>query len=115
MGKSPFEQWQWNQDVAEFSHYHSNNGIFTTAEYRHNCKKKGQTQFFSGVGAQHQNVRAERSIQTIIYMAHNFMVYASLYWYERGSGDIYLWSLSVKYSVCFYNRFPRKESVFNPL
>jgi hypothetical protein len=33
MGKSRFDQWLWNEDVAEVSHYHSNNGIFTAAEF----------------------------------------------------------------------------------
>ena len=55
MGKSRFEQWLWDQAAAEFSHYRVNNGIFNTTDYRHNCNKKGQTQFFPGFGAQHQN------------------------------------------------------------
>ena len=40
-----------------------------TQPRRRNCVKKGQSQTFSGVGAQHQNARAERAIQTIMYMA----------------------------------------------
>ena len=38
MGKSRFDQWLWYQDASEVSHYHGNNGIFTTAEYKHDCK-----------------------------------------------------------------------------
>jgi hypothetical protein len=37
------------------------------------------SQLFSGVGTQHQNARAERAIQTIMYMAQTFMVPASLH------------------------------------
>ena len=66
MGKARFEQWLWNQAAAEVSHYHGDNGIFTAAEFRDDCIDKGQTQSSSGVGAQHQNARAEKSIQTII-------------------------------------------------
>ena len=115
MGKSRFEKWLWYQAAAEVSHYHGNNGIFTTAEYRHDCNKKGQTQFFSVVGAQHQNAQAERAIQTIIYMSRTFMVHASLHWSERGSDDIYLWSFAVTNSVWLYNRLPSKESGLTPL
>ena len=43
IGKSRFEQWLWDQDGAEVSHYHSNNGIWNTAYYYHNCNEKGQT------------------------------------------------------------------------
>ena len=43
---------------------------------------------FSGVGFQHQNLRAKYAIQTIIYMSHTFMVHISLNWTERGADDL---------------------------
>jgi transposase InsO family protein len=64
MGKARFEQWLWDQCVSEVKHYHGDNGIFSAEEYRRDCNEKGQSQSFSGVGAQHQNARAERAIQT---------------------------------------------------
>ena len=42
-------------------------------------------QSFSGVGAQHQNAEAERSIQTVMYMARSFMIHAALHWGEDGA------------------------------
>ncbi len=39
------------------------------AEFHKQCKEDSQTQSFSGVGAQHQNAEAERSIQMVMYMA----------------------------------------------
>ena len=99
MGKSPFEQWQWNQDVAEFSHYHGDNDIFNAAEYQHYCNEKGKTQIFSGVCAQHHNAKDERAIQTVVCMAHTFMVHYSLHWSERCSDDISLWYLYIKHLV----------------
>ncbi len=36
-------------------------------------------QSFSGVGAQHQNAEAERSIQMVMYMAGLFMVHVALH------------------------------------
>jgi hypothetical protein len=68
MGKAHFEQWLWNQCVSEVKHYHGDSGIFSAEEYHHDCDEKGQSQSFSGVGTQHQNARAERAIQTIMYM-----------------------------------------------
>jgi hypothetical protein len=67
MSKVRFEEWLWEQAAAEVSHFHSDNGVFTADLFREDCKRKGQSQSFSGVGAQHQNARAERAIQTIMY------------------------------------------------
>ena len=53
MGKSQFKQWLWYQAASKVYHYHSNNVIFTAAEYQHNCNKKGQTRSFSVLDAQH--------------------------------------------------------------
>jgi hypothetical protein len=115
MGKARFEQWLWDQCVSEVKHYHGDNGIFSAEEYRCDCEEKGQSQSFSGVGAQHQNARAERAIQTIMYMARTFMVHASLHWTERGSDDLSLWSFAVKHSVWIYNRVPNARSGLTPL
>jgi len=65
MGKARFEQWLWDKCVSEVIQYHGDNGIFSAEEYRHDCEEKGQSQSFSGVGAQHRNASAERAIQTI--------------------------------------------------
>ena len=115
MGKARFEQWLWDQCVSEVKHYHGDNGIFSAEEYRRDCDEKGQSQSFSGVGAQHQNARAERAIQTIMYMARTFMVHASLHWTDRGSDDLSLWSFAVKHSVWIYNRVPNARSGLTPL
>ena len=37
VGKARFEQWLWEQAVAEVSHYHSDNGIFVKDAYRKDC------------------------------------------------------------------------------
>jgi len=54
MGEARFEHWLWDQCVSEVKHYHGDNGIFSAEEYCCNCDEKGQSQSFSGVGAQHQ-------------------------------------------------------------
>jgi len=110
MGMAHFKQWLWDQCVSKVKHYHGDNGIFSAEEYRRDCYEKGLSQSFSGVGAQHQNARAERVIQTIMYMAQTFMVHASLHWTDRGSDDLSLWSFAVKHSVWIYNRVPNARS-----
>jgi hypothetical protein len=59
--------------------------------------------------------RAERAIQTIMYMAQTFMVHASLHWTDKGSDDISLLSFAVKHSVWIYNRVPNVRSGLTPL
>ena len=80
LGKLIFEEWLWEQASAEISHYHSDNGVFVADKYRADCENKGQTQSFSCVGAQHKNARAERAIQTIMYMARTFIIHSLLHW-----------------------------------
>jgi hypothetical protein len=115
MGKARFEQWLWDLCVSEVKHYHGDNGIFSAEEYCRHCTKKGQSLSFSSVGAQHQNARAERAIQTIMYMARTFMLHASLHWSERGLDDLSLWSFAVKHSVWIYNRVLNARSGLTPL
>ncbi len=99
MGMACFKQWLYDQRVCEVEHYHGDNGIFPAEEFWRDCKEKQQSQSFSGVGDQHQNVRAERAIQTIMYMAQTCMVHASLHWTERGSDNLSLWSFAAKHLV----------------
>jgi hypothetical protein len=59
MGKARFKQWLYDQCVCEVKHYHGDNGIFSLEEFWRDCEEERQSQSFSGVGAQHQNVRAD--------------------------------------------------------
>ena len=76
MGKLRFEQWLYNTACVEVKHFHGNNGIISSEEYRLECFEKKQLQSLSGVRAQHQNSKAELAIQTIMYMACTFLVHS---------------------------------------
>ncbi len=115
MGKERFEQWIYDNAYVEVKHFHGDNGIFSSEEYRQDCLDKRQSQSFSGVGAQHQNSKAERAIQTIMYMARTFMVHSSLHWTDMGADDISLWPFAVKHAVWLFNRVPNRESGLTPL
>ena len=64
--KLRFEQWLYDLAMVEVLQYCSDKGVFTAEEFREACAEEDQTQSFPGVGAQHQNAREERSIQTIM-------------------------------------------------
>jgi hypothetical protein len=64
---------------------------------------------------QHQNARAERAIQTIMFMACSFMVHASLHWTDQGLDDILLWPFAVNHAVWIFNRVPNHQSGHSPL
>jgi hypothetical protein len=115
MGKERFEQWLYNIACIEVKHFHGNNGIFSLKEYHLECSEKKQLQSFSGVGAQHQNSKAEQAIQTIMYMTRTFLVHSSLNWTDMGADDISLWPFSVKHAVWLYNRVPNFESGLTPM
>ena len=65
MGKTSFEDWIWKLAEVLAKHYHSDNGVFVSNHFRSDCLQKKQSQSFSGVGAKHQNAKAERAIRTI--------------------------------------------------
>ena len=74
--KNEFETWLWEEARLHVKHYHSDNGVFNTEMFTENCKEGGQTQSFSGVGAQYQNSEAQRAIQTMVYI-HGQVVHDS--------------------------------------
>lgn len=115
MAKEAFEQWLREVACVEIKHLHSDNGVFTAEEFQADCKDKDQSQSFSGVGAQFQNAKAERAIQTIMWMARSFMLHASLHWSERGVDDIALWGFAVKHAVWLHNRIPNRYTGITPL
>ena len=115
LAKESFEQWLRNKAWVEIKHLHSDNGVFTAKEFREDCKEKGQTQSFSGVGAQHQNARAERAIQTIMWMARTFILHVAMRWSERGVDNIALWGFAVKHAAWLYNRMPNRYSGLTPM
>ena len=84
MAKEVFEEWLKEKAWVEIKHYNSDNGVFTEEEFREDCKEKNQKQSFSGVGDQHQNSKAERSIQTIVWMARTFMLHVSIQRHDWG-------------------------------
>jgi hypothetical protein len=84
--------------------YHSDNGIFSSEEFRGHCNHLGQSLSFSGVGAHHQNGVAERSIGTVSRLARANLIHLQLCWPDRA--NLNLWALAMNYAVWVYNRLP---------
>jgi hypothetical protein len=76
---------------------------------------KHQQQTFSGVGAKHQNGRAEQSIQMIMSMAHTFMIHVLLHWNEEGSDAMPLWPFAVCQAFWLYNHLPNGVTGLSPI
>ncbi len=112
MGK---ERWLYDIACVKVKHYHGDNDIFSSEAYCKECSEKMLFQSFSGMGAQHQNSKAEQAIQTIMYMARTFLVHSSLLWSDMGVDDISLWLFAVQHAVWLYNRVPNQVSGLTPL
>ena len=94
-------------------HYHSGIFIFTSDMFHEDCDLKGQYQSFSGIVAQHQNDRAEKSIQTMMYTLITLMVHTSLHWTEYGVDSLSIWYFSVQLVVWLYNHIPNRKPVIS--
>eukprot|EP00956_Cyclotella_meneghiniana_P016313 scaffold25755_cov49-Cyclotella_meneghiniana.AAC.1 len=84
--------------------YHTDNGVFSSKEFRSHCDELNQKLSFSGVGAKFQNGVAERGIQTVSSMAKADMFHAMLHWPGRKFID--MWPLAMQYAVWVHNRLP---------
>ncbi len=109
--KEHSEQWSLDLAAANSHHLHSDNGIFNATCFVGDCKNTFQTQSFSGVGVHHQNALDERSIQTIMYMNHTFIVHASLHLFLCGSDNLTLWGFALKHAVWLHNHILNHWSV----
>jgi transposase InsO family protein len=88
--------------------YHSDNGIFPSAEFKAYCKQQNQKYSFSGVGAHHQNGVAERNIKTVAQWAHANILHLAMHWPQQAC--LQLWPQAIDYSVWVFNRLPNVEN-----
>jgi hypothetical protein len=110
--KQSFERMAQTVGV-KIEHYHSDNGVFTAHEFVEELAKRGQSQDLAGVGAHHQNGRAERAIQTIVWKARTMMIHQQIMWPQEFHPN--LWPLAMTYASFIYNHTPRKETGLSPM
>ena len=92
--------------------YHSDNGVFASAEFKTDCEELEQKIDFSGVGAQHQNGVAERNIGTVSTWARANMLHSAYHWPQHAS--IKLWPMAINYAVWVFNHLPRIDTGLCP-
>jgi hypothetical protein len=92
--------------------YHSDNGIFYSAEFKVHCERQNQKYSFNGVGAHHQNGVAERNIKMVAQWACMNMLHLAMHWPQQTCSQ--LWLQAIDYSVWVFNRFPHVENGLTP-
>ena len=107
-GKRAFER-MLHESGHRVKKYHGDNGIFASAAFRQDCLLKDQDLDFSGVGAQHQNGRAERAIRTVTSLARAMMIHAALHWFD--SHDLSLWPMAMDHAVNIWNTLPSSDGL----
>ena len=108
-----FERDSFNDGVT-VQNYHTDRGVFTSAEVRDKLSRDGQGIRFSGSGAAHMNGVSEAAIGNITRMARTMMLHAVL----RSPPDTLtpdLWSFSMDYAVWLYNRIPQQQTGLAPI
>ena len=92
--------------------YHSDNGIFSSHEFKKHCDPNNQQYSFSGVGAKHQNGVTERNIKTVAQWARANMLHLASLWPEQANAKF--WPQAIDYAVWVFNRMPNMDSGITP-
>lgn len=93
--------------------YHTDNGVYKSAEFMKELAEKGQGLKFSGVSAQFQNGPAENAIKIVVAKARTMMVHAALRWPAQAKKD--LWPMALSHAAHLYNHTPKQESGLAPI
>ncbi len=96
-------------DGVTIKKYHGDNGIFNAQEFVAELRAKEQEVSYSGVGAQHQNGKAERSIRTVFNLARAMLIHSALHWPE--AHDLSLWPFAVEYAIWILNNLPESDGL----
>jgi hypothetical protein len=92
--------------------YHSDNGIFSSNEFKAHCNHQQTNHSFSGVGAKHMNGIAERNIKTVAQWARANMLHLAHSWPQYA--DPKYWPQAINYATWVFNNLPNMESGIRP-
>ncbi len=109
--KRNFERILMNHGVL-VRRYRADNGVFNSADFEEEVEKGSQSIMYSGVGAQHQNGVAERSIRTVVEQARTMLVHATIR--NADNVDASLWPSALNHSCYLWNTVP-KENNYSPI
>ena len=100
---------------VKIKHYHADNGRFNEAAFLEHLRQQNpqQTISFSGVGAHHQNGRAEKRIQDLQDAARSMLLHAQRRWPTAISK--HLWPYAIRHAADVDNNLPRLKSKQSPI
>ena len=108
LGKRSLEREAASNGVR-IKEFHSDNGVFVSDQFRDDIIRKDQMLRLSGVGSQHQNGKAERSIRTVFSLARAMLIHSALYWPD--SHDLSHWPMAVNHAVWILNNLPSSDGL----
>jgi hypothetical protein len=110
--KRAFERFASTHGVV-VKHYHSDNGIFETREFRDEIAATRQTISFCGVNAHHQNGKAEKKIRDLQELSRTMILHAQQRW--STAINAYLWPFAIKMANELSNRAPGIHTGISPI
>ena len=93
--------------------YHADNGRFSEARFRDDCKQNDQSISFCAVGAHHQNGIVESHIKTFTLQARTCLLHAKRLWPEAIT--TMLWPFALQYCVESHNKFHLDKDRRSPM
>jgi hypothetical protein len=84
--------------------YHTDNGVFSSKEFRDCCTLQKQCMKFCGVNAHHQNGIAECHIRSITEAARTMLIHAMISWPDIITEQ--LWPYALRLAVHLHNNTP---------
>jgi GAG-pre-integrase domain len=94
-------------------HYHADNGRFAETLWKEDVRKHKQRLTFCGVGAHHQNGRAEKRIRDIQDMARTSLIHAQRRW--PLAVNPHLWPYAIRHANHALNHTPFKGRIAHRL
>ena len=110
--KHVWEHWA-RQCGVPIKHYHSDNGVFDSKDFKHDVQLRNQSISFSGVGAHHQNSVAKRSIRTVVELARTMMIHSAMHWPEQTDNN--MWPFAMDHAIYIYNHTTNMRTGLSPI
>ena len=105
-GKALFER-RCAAAGIKVEHYHADNGVFASAEWKLACKQQHQSYSYSGVNAHFQSGVAERRIRELQELTRTMLLHASSRWAEAVNS--HLWPYAMRLACEAHNESPTRS------
>lgn len=93
--------------------YRADNGICETQAFQQEVERNGQMITYSGVGAHHQNAKAEKKIRDLQDMSRSMLLHAAIRWSDAITAN--LWPFSMRMANDVINASPTSTDTISPI